>query len=146
MSPCCGSFERQSGNVFIKITPVGSLHCLQKKLQKHLKKTGYFHKIVSLNLNYIGITPQPPTSSNMVPKEIWSFWNSAHSLPLWGDKFLTWSSCHGSSHFQGIEFAVAIAFNPSKWLMVHFDCTAMWSVQLSYLCSSIIIRIIYYCT
>ncbi|OWF55509.1 histidine decarboxylase-like [Mizuhopecten yessoensis] len=26
----------------------------------------------------------------------------------------------------GIEYAHSIAFNPSKWLMVHFDCTAMW--------------------
>uniref|UniRef100_A0A8D8X543 Histidine decarboxylase n=1 Tax=Cacopsylla melanoneura TaxID=428564 RepID=A0A8D8X543_9HEMI len=26
----------------------------------------------------------------------------------------------------GIEYANSIAFNPSKWLMVHFDCTAMW--------------------
>ncbi|XP_058818538.1 histidine decarboxylase isoform X1 [Topomyia yanbarensis] len=27
---------------------------------------------------------------------------------------------------KGIDKADSIAFNPSKWLMVHFDCTAMW--------------------
>lgn len=27
---------------------------------------------------------------------------------------------------RGIERVDSIAFNPSKWLMVHFDCTAMW--------------------
>ncbi|XP_015787918.1 histidine decarboxylase-like isoform X2 [Tetranychus urticae] len=27
---------------------------------------------------------------------------------------------------NGIEFASSFAFNPSKWMMVHFDCTAMW--------------------
>ncbi|CRL04000.1 CLUMA_CG017118, isoform A [Clunio marinus] len=27
---------------------------------------------------------------------------------------------------KGIEKANSLAFNPSKWLMVHFDCTAMW--------------------
>uniref|UniRef100_A0A4P6D8R2 Histidine decarboxylase n=1 Tax=Rhodnius prolixus TaxID=13249 RepID=A0A4P6D8R2_RHOPR len=26
----------------------------------------------------------------------------------------------------GIEYVSSLAFNPSKWLMVHFDCTAMW--------------------
>ncbi|XP_067004267.2 histidine decarboxylase [Anabrus simplex] len=27
---------------------------------------------------------------------------------------------------NGIHYADSIAFNPSKWMMVHFDCTAMW--------------------
>ncbi|CAH0762342.1 unnamed protein product [Bemisia tabaci] len=26
----------------------------------------------------------------------------------------------------GINYAHSLAFNPSKWMMVHFDCTAMW--------------------
>ncbi|KAG8234697.1 hypothetical protein J437_LFUL015351 [Ladona fulva] len=26
----------------------------------------------------------------------------------------------------GVEYVDSIAFNPSKWMMVHFDCTAMW--------------------
>jgi histidine decarboxylase len=27
---------------------------------------------------------------------------------------------------NGIEFVQSFAFNPSKWMMTHFDCTAMW--------------------
>ncbi|XP_060611842.2 histidine decarboxylase [Anolis sagrei] len=27
---------------------------------------------------------------------------------------------------EGIEHADSFAFNPSKWMMVHFDCTAFW--------------------
>ncbi|XP_028966482.1 histidine decarboxylase [Galendromus occidentalis] len=27
---------------------------------------------------------------------------------------------------RGVEFANTFAFNPSKWMMVHFDCCAMW--------------------
>ncbi|XP_056134131.1 histidine decarboxylase [Lampris incognitus] len=27
---------------------------------------------------------------------------------------------------EGIDFADSFVFNPSKWMMVHFDCTAFW--------------------
>ncbi|XP_077997083.1 aromatic-L-amino-acid decarboxylase-like [Glandiceps talaboti] len=27
---------------------------------------------------------------------------------------------------NGVQYAESFAFNPSKWMMVHFDCTAMW--------------------
>ncbi|KAK7585896.1 hypothetical protein V9T40_000075 [Parthenolecanium corni] len=27
---------------------------------------------------------------------------------------------------RGVHYASSLAFNPSKWLMVNFDCTAMW--------------------
>uniref|UniRef100_UPI0037E90E6C histidine decarboxylase n=1 Tax=Semicossyphus pulcher TaxID=241346 RepID=UPI0037E90E6C len=27
---------------------------------------------------------------------------------------------------EGIEFAHSFVFNPSKWMLVHFDCTAFW--------------------
>ncbi|XP_025080635.1 histidine decarboxylase-like [Pomacea canaliculata] len=29
-------------------------------------------------------------------------------------------------YMAGVEHAQSFAFNPSKWLMVHFDCSAMW--------------------
>ena len=32
-------------------------------------------------------------------------------------------------YMAGVEHAQSFAFNPSKWLMVHFDCSAMWSVS-----------------
>lgn len=27
---------------------------------------------------------------------------------------------------QGVEYADSFTFNPSKWMMVHFDCTGFW--------------------
>lgn len=38
-------------------------------------------------------------------------------------EFRTW--------LKGIDKADSLALNPSKWLMVHFDCTAMWLVFLN---------------
>ncbi|XP_046350284.1 histidine decarboxylase-like isoform X1 [Haliotis rufescens] len=29
-------------------------------------------------------------------------------------------------YMEGVDYAQSFAFNPSKWMMVHFDCTAMW--------------------
>ncbi|CAG2243826.1 HDC [Mytilus edulis] len=29
-------------------------------------------------------------------------------------------------YMEGVEYANSFAFNPSKWMMVHFDCTALW--------------------
>ncbi|CAF1337711.1 unnamed protein product [Adineta steineri] len=35
--------------------------------------------------------------------------------------------CPEFRHFMnGVELTQSFAFNPSKWMMVHFDCTAMW--------------------
>ncbi|CAF4047549.1 unnamed protein product [Rotaria sp. Silwood2] len=35
--------------------------------------------------------------------------------------------CPEFRHFMnGVEYTHSFAFNPSKWMMVHFDCTAMW--------------------
>ena len=35
--------------------------------------------------------------------------------------------CPEFRHFMaGVQHAQSFAFNPSKWMMVHFDCTAMW--------------------
>ncbi|CAF1252121.1 unnamed protein product [Rotaria sordida] len=35
--------------------------------------------------------------------------------------------CPEFRHFMdGVEYTQSFAFNPSKWMMVHFDCTAMW--------------------
>lgn len=33
------------------------------------------------------------------------------------------------SFLDGIEYADSFAFNPSKWMMVHFDCTGFWWVE-----------------
>ncbi|EFX79676.1 hypothetical protein DAPPUDRAFT_304481 [Daphnia pulex] len=51
--------------------------------------------------------------------DIWLHVDAAYA----GTAFL----CPEFRHWlDGIEFADSIAFNPSKWMMVHFDCTAMW--------------------
>ncbi|XP_026471978.1 histidine decarboxylase-like [Ctenocephalides felis] len=52
-------------------------------------------------------------------EDLWLHVDAAYA----GSAFL----CPEFRHWlQGVERADSIAFNPSKWLMVHFDCTAMW--------------------
>ncbi|KAK8385970.1 hypothetical protein O3P69_010605 [Scylla paramamosain] len=52
-------------------------------------------------------------------EELWMHVDAAYA----GTAFM----CPEFRHFMaGIEYAHSLAFNPSKWMMVHFDCTAMW--------------------
>ena len=52
-------------------------------------------------------------------EDIWIHIDAAYA----GTAFI----CPEHRHFMaGVEYANSFAFNPSKWLMVHFDCTAMW--------------------
>eukprot|EP00095_Tigriopus_kingsejongensis_P005479 maker-scaffold491_size156641-snap-gene-0.28 protein:Tk05479 transcript:maker-scaffold491_size156641-snap-gene-0.28-mRNA-1 annotation:"hypothetical protein DAPPUDRAFT_304481" len=51
-------------------------------------------------------------------EQLWLHVDAAYA----GSAFL----CEEYRHFmKGIEFADSMAFNPSKWMLVHFDCTAM---------------------
>ncbi|CAF0807474.1 unnamed protein product [Adineta ricciae] len=52
-------------------------------------------------------------------EQIWIHVDAAYA----GSAFV----CPEFRHFMnGVELTQSFAFNPSKWLMVHFDCTAMW--------------------
>ncbi|XP_071537873.1 aromatic-L-amino-acid decarboxylase isoform X2 [Panulirus ornatus] len=52
-------------------------------------------------------------------EELWMHVDAAYA----GTAFI----CPEFRHFMdGIDYAHSLAFNPSKWMMVHFDCTAMW--------------------
>ncbi|UJR36713.1 hypothetical protein I4U23_029430 [Adineta vaga] len=52
-------------------------------------------------------------------EQIWIHVDAAYA----GSAFI----CPEFRHFMnGVELTQSFAFNPSKWLMVHFDCTAMW--------------------
>ena len=52
-------------------------------------------------------------------EEVWLHIDAAYA----GTAFV----CPEYRHFiEGAEYGHSFAFNPSKWMMVHFDCTAMW--------------------
>ncbi|OAF69878.1 Histidine decarboxylase, partial [Intoshia linei] len=44
---------------------------------------------------------------------------------------------------KSVSLASTFAFNPSKWLMVHFDCTAMWIKNISWLHSTFVVNPLY---
>ena len=52
-------------------------------------------------------------------EEIWMHIDAAYA----GAAFICPEFRH---HFAGVEYAQSFAFNASKWLLIHFDCTCMW--------------------
>lgn len=79
-------------------------------------------------LQLAGSSPIPPP---FPPPSRATFASSGASEGLWlhidaayaGSAFL----CPEFRGFlKGIEYADSFTFNPSKWMMVHFDCTGFW--------------------
>lgn len=52
-------------------------------------------------------------------EELWLHVDAAYAGSAYFCPELRWS-------LEGIELAQSFVFNPSKWMMVHFDCTAFW--------------------
>uniref|UniRef100_A0A8C6U2N1 Histidine decarboxylase n=1 Tax=Neogobius melanostomus TaxID=47308 RepID=A0A8C6U2N1_9GOBI len=52
-------------------------------------------------------------------EELWLHVDAAYAGSAYFCPELRWS-------LDGIDFADSFVFNPSKWMMVHFDCTAFW--------------------
>nr|XP_046248207.1 histidine decarboxylase [Scatophagus argus] len=50
---------------------------------------------------------------------VWLHVDAAYAGAAYVCPELRWS-------LKGIEFAHSFVFNPAKWMMVHFDCTAFW--------------------
>lgn len=74
---------------------------------------------------------QPPLPPPVAPPSQVTFASSGAREGLWlhidaayaGTAFL----CPEFRGFlNGIEYADSFTFNPSKWMMVHFDCTGFW--------------------
>ena len=60
-------------------------------------------------------------------EDVWLHVDAAYA----GTAFL----CPEFRHWlDGVELADSLAFKPSKWMMVHFDCTAMWCGRLLLFC------------
>lgn len=50
---------------------------------------------------------------------VWLHVDAAYAGSAYVCPELRWS-------LKGVEFAHSFVFNPAKWMMVHFDCTALW--------------------
>lgn len=55
-------------------------------------------------------------------EELWLHVDAAYAGAAYLCPELRWS-------LDGVEFAHSFVFNPAKWMMVHFDCTAFWLVE-----------------
>jgi hypothetical protein len=75
----------------------------------------------NLNLNHLNVCDVHNCFSSLPGKaeNMWLHVDAAYA----GAAFI----CPEFRHWlSGIHYVDSIAFNPSKWMMVHFDCTAMW--------------------
>lgn len=51
--------------------------------------------------------------------KLWLHIDAAYAAAAYLCPELRWS-------LQGVEYADSLVFNPSKWMMVNFDCIAFW--------------------
>ena len=88
-------------------------------MKNYAQGTMFYKMILDLSLTFASLLYVLSFSGK--EEEMWLHVDSAYA----GSAFV----CPEFRTFMdGIEYADSIAFNPSKWLMVHFDCTAMWYV------------------
>jgi len=75
--------------------------------------TAYMHACISMVL-CIHVLCVPGADEGL-----WLHVDAAYAGTAYFCPELRWS-------LKGIEFANSFVFNPSKWMMVHFDCTGFW--------------------
>lgn len=72
-------------------------------------------KVSQHSINTKAVPPRPPGTE----EGLWLHVDAAYAGSAYFCPELRWS-------LDGMESAHSFVFNPSKWMMVHFDCTAFW--------------------